>query len=119
MAKSVEFKQVSVDVKTGFFGHPLLQVGKTAAGEIHNLTTAGANQVMVVLHRPSHHVAPTSLSGMYPAYELEFTEQVKSAVNCNPPNITILQPGSLIYRPRGEMVMASSDGVQHGMALRS
>jgi len=55
-----KFQEMSVYLKAGLFGKPPLQLIEVAIGKINYRPAIGAYQVMVVLGRSPHQVAPAA-----------------------------------------------------------
>ena len=118
MTTAGEFKKVVSDLEAGFVAQPFLQNAKVAVREIDHYAAVGADEVMVMLPRPPHQIAPAAAPSVDFAGQSKFGEYLEDAVYRDKSNSRILPSHPIIYRSGGEVVVASGDGPHYCASLR-
>ena len=114
---SIKFEYMGVYGKTSLVGEIALQLIQIAGGEIYNLATAGANEMVMVSNRPPHKVAALVIFCMEGTDKVEFRQQLKSTVYGNASDAGMLLLHSLENLSRREVVVAAGDNLKHSPAL--
>jgi len=117
-ALSQKLKEVAVNLKTCFFYKSLLQLTEVTIGEVNHGTTVGANQVMMVLRRPPHQVAPVITDDMYFTDETESGEYLKGAIYGYQSDAGMLVAYSLMYCGRSKVLMTVDNRAEYYTPLR-
>jgi len=110
---------MTVDLKARFLRELLLQTGKVAVGEVGYCAAVGADEMMMMLARPSHQVAPAVAAGMHLADETEPGKYVQRAVYGNEADAGMFLTHSLVYLGRRKMVAVGGDRSYHCAPLHS
>ncbi len=80
---------MAVNSKTTFFRKRFLCFNEAAISEIYYLAALGADEMVVMFGRSSHHVATAAIPCMDLAHEIKITQKLKRAIDSNPTDIRV------------------------------
>ncbi len=110
---------MTVDLKARFLREPLLKAAEIAASEVGHCAAVGADEVMMVLVRSSHQVAPAVAAGVNLTDEIQPGKYVERAVYGNESDAGVLLTQPFVYLGRRKMVAVDGDRPYHCAPLRS
>lgn len=90
MAAAKEFKKVTMNLKSGLLRQLFLQPAEFTIGEINDLATARANQMVVMLWRPPYQIAMAATSNVYLADKPNLCKYLNGAINSDQTNAGVL-----------------------------
>ena len=110
---------MTVDLKARLLREFLLKAAEVAVSEVGYCAAVGADEVMMVLVRSSHQVAPAVAAGVNLTDETEPGKYVQRAVHGNESDAGVLLTHPVVYHGRRKMVVADGDRPYHCAPLRS
>ena len=109
---------MTTNFKVSIFRQPVFESAEVTIGKIDDRTAFRADQMVVVLGRPSHQVAPAIPAHMNFADKTQFSEYIQRAVNGNQSHTRIILAYLIVYLRGRHVLMNAGYSRQNFTALR-